>query len=87
MQLYGRDETKSSRFFTATRQNSLYRNESGKEERAGLQLGLLGLGGKIRHQHVTDIACRLVEVVAHALGTDALADDVEVKAVRISVSL
>ena len=51
-----------------------------------LQPSLLGLGGKIGHQHVADVAGGLVEVVAHALGADALADDVEIEAVNRHIS-
>jgi hypothetical protein len=42
------------------------------------QLSLLGLGSEIGHQHVADVAGGFVDVVAHALGADALADDVKV---------
>jgi len=50
---------------------------TGKEKKKS-QLGLLGLGGEIGHQHVADVAGGFVDVVAHAVGADALADDVEV---------
>lgn len=45
-----------------------------------LQLSLLGLSSQVGHQHIPQFTSRLVQVVAHTLGADALADDVEVEA-------
>jgi hypothetical protein len=45
-----------------------------------LQFGLLGLGGQVGHEEVTHFCGGLVEEVAHAVGAEALADDVEVQA-------
>lgn len=45
-----------------------------------LQLGLLGLGSQVGHEEVAHFCGGLVEEVAHAMSTEALADDVEVEA-------
>jgi hypothetical protein len=47
-----------------------------------LQLGLLGLSGQVGEEDVTEFRGGFVEVVAHAMGAEALADDVEVEAGR-----
>lgn len=44
-----------------------------------LQLSLLGLGGQVRHEEVAHFRGGLVQVVAHAVGAETLADDVEVE--------
>lgn len=48
--------------------------------RPRLQLGLLGLSGQVGHEDIAEFVGGFVDVVAHALGTEALADDVEVEA-------
>jgi hypothetical protein len=45
-----------------------------------LQLGLLGLSGQVGEEDVAEFCGGFVEVVAHAVGAEALADDVEVQA-------
>lgn len=47
-----------------------------------LQLRLLRLGSEIGHQQLPHLRCSLINIVAHALGADALADDVKVEAGR-----
>lgn len=53
------------------------------KEKYNLQLGLLALGQQVRHQQVSQVRRRLVEIVAHPLGSKALADNVEVEAVAV----
>lgn len=48
-----------------------------------LQLRLLALRCQIRHQQIPEVIRRLADEVAHPVGADALADDVEVKAGNI----
>lgn len=50
-----------------------------------LHLRLLGLGSQIRHQHVAQVSGRLVQVVAHAVSSNPLANNVEVKAAIVSI--
>ena len=45
-----------------------------------LELGLLGLGKEVGHEEVSDLVGGLVEVEAHPLSTEMLADDVELEA-------
>ena len=45
-----------------------------------LQLSLLGLSSQVRHENIAQFISCLVEVVAHAVRAETLADDVEVKA-------
>lgn len=52
-----------------------------------LQLGLLGLGGQVGEEDVAEFRGSLVQEVAHAVGAEALADDVEVQASGRSVSM
>lgn len=44
-----------------------------------LELGLLGLSGQVGEEDVAEFRGGFVEVVAHAVGAEALADDVEVQ--------
>jgi hypothetical protein len=52
-----------------------------------LQLGLLGLSGQVGEEDVAEFCGGFVEVVAHAVSAEALADDVEVQARRRSTGL
>lgn len=45
------------------------------------QLSLLSLGSQVGHEHVAHFVGRFGQEVAHAVGADALADDVEVEAI------
>lgn len=44
-----------------------------------LQLGLLGLGSQVGHEHVAQVIGSLVQEVAHAVSAETFADDVEVQ--------
>jgi hypothetical protein len=66
------------RYIHLKRCNKSKRKEPGIFNR--LQLRLLGLGGEVRHEEITKLGSSLVKVVAHTVGTDTLADDVEVEA-------
>lgn len=48
-----------------------------------LQLGLLSRSEEVGHHEVTDFTGGFVEVEAHSLGTDLLADDVELEAKKV----
>lgn len=48
-----------------------------------LKLGLLALGQQIGQQKVTQFKSCLTDIVTHTLSTDALADNVEVKAIQL----
>lgn len=52
-----------------------------------LQLGLLRLGGQVGEEDVAEFRGSLVQEVAHAVGAEALADDVEVQASGRRVSM
>lgn len=52
-----------------------------------LQLGLLGLSGQVGEENVAEFCGGFVEVVAHAMGAESLANDVKVETKDGSISM
>lgn len=55
------------------------------QKQQSLKLSLLGLSSQVGHQNIAQLSSGLVDVVAHAVSAETLADDVEVQAGSISM--